>query len=121
MAPRKPIRPGVKTESKPEQKKRAEKQKSNEPGIWDMIKSFVSDERTRFVAGLMLLLGVLYLIMAFISYFISHHGASIVRNQGNALRHPELDIHYGSLLIAHFYSQMVWSFILCYYIFYWTD
>ena len=71
MAPRKPIRPGVKTESKPEQKKRAEKQKSNEPGIWDMIKSFVSDERTRFVAGLMLLLGVLYLIMAFISYFIS--------------------------------------------------
>ena len=71
MAPRKPIRPGVKTDPKPEQKKRAEKQKSNEPGIWDMIKSFVSDERTRFVAGLMLLLGVLYLIMAFISYFIS--------------------------------------------------
>jgi len=79
MAPRKPIKPASKAESKAEPKKeiksepkkQAEKPKSNEPGLWDSIKSFFVDERTRFIAGILLLLGVLYLTLAFISYFFT--------------------------------------------------
>ena len=79
MAPRKPIKPASKAESKAESKKeikaeprkQAEKPKSNEPGLVDNIKSFIVDERTRFIAGILLLLGVLYLTLAFISYFFT--------------------------------------------------
>lgn len=75
MAPRKPIKPTSKTESKgeirSETKKRQEKTKSNEPGLWDKTKAFVTDERIRFIAGILLLIGVLYLLLAFISYFFT--------------------------------------------------
>jgi len=75
MAPRKPIKPTSKTESKRElksgNKKREEKTKSNEPGFWDKARSFVTDERLRFIAGILLLIGVLYFLLAFISYFFT--------------------------------------------------
>ncbi len=75
MAPRKPIKPTSKTESKRElksgNKKRQEKTKSNEPGLWDKARSFVTDERLRFIAGILLLIGVLYFLLAFISYFFT--------------------------------------------------
>lgn len=78
MAPRKPIKPSAKTDTrrdnKAESKKKPEKvqkPKSDEPGIWDLFKAFVTDERTRFVAGILVLLGVLYLSLAFVSYFFT--------------------------------------------------
>ncbi|MDD3080414.1 MAG: DNA translocase FtsK [Paludibacter sp.] len=83
MAPRKPIKPISKAaDAKSESKKifsqestrkqpKPPKPKSNEPGIWDHIKVFLTDERTRFVAGALLMLGVLYFSLAFISYFFT--------------------------------------------------
>ncbi|MDX9920019.1 MAG: DNA translocase FtsK 4TM domain-containing protein [Paludibacter sp.] len=83
MAPRKPVKPNRinenKTESKAEVKKDIKKEpKKNtgtstgdEKGFFAAIKEFVFDERTRFVAGILMLLGVLYVAMAFISYFFT--------------------------------------------------
>jgi len=77
MAPRKPIKPTSKTESKRElksgNKKREEKTKSNEPGLWDKARSFVTDERLRFIAGILLLIGV-YIFVGV--YFVLFTGAA---------------------------------------------
>jgi S-DNA-T family DNA segregation ATPase FtsK/SpoIIIE len=79
MAPRKPIKPTSKAETKTESKNefRSENPKKNKPAthnhsaFFQDVKAFVTDERTRFVMGVLLLLGVLYLSLAFVSYFFT--------------------------------------------------
>ena len=59
----------VKKDIKKEPKKNTGTSTGDEKGFFAAIKEFVFDERTRFVAGILMLLGVLYVAMAFISYF----------------------------------------------------
>lgn len=83
MAPKKPVKPNRinenKTESKAEVKKEIKKEpkknsdipSGNEKSTFVAIKEFITDERTRFVVGILVLLAVLYVAMAFISYFFT--------------------------------------------------
>lgn len=85
MAPRKPSKPGSKPEIKSEAKeqpksvskpqKPTERKKptnnADEPGLSLSVKGFFTDERTRFVAGVLVFLAVVYLIIAFVSYFFT--------------------------------------------------
>src|ERR1035437_5560606 len=73
MAPKKPIKtitkPEFRQESKPDLKKQNQTQKSKEPGFGQNVKAFVTDERTRFILGIAILIGVIFLLISFISYF----------------------------------------------------
>ena len=73
MAPKKPIKtitkPEFRQESKPDLKKQNQTQKSKEPGFGQNVKAFVTDERTRFILGIAVLIGVIFLSISFISYF----------------------------------------------------
>jgi DNA segregation ATPase FtsK/SpoIIIE, S-DNA-T family len=73
MAPKKPIKTIPKPESRPELKSTFKKQSRsndpNEPGFGVKLKTFLTDERTRIVMGIAVLMGVLFLFMSFISYF----------------------------------------------------
>jgi len=75
MAPRKPIKATPKPDQRPEPKLQPKAEKkvvnSDEPGIGVKFKIFITDERTRFVVGLGLLLGALFLFLSFISYFFT--------------------------------------------------
>jgi len=77
MAPKKPIKTTAtpKPELKPEQKLQTKPDKkisnSNEPGLWQKTKLFVTDERTRIVLGIMVGLAVLFLFVSFLSYFFT--------------------------------------------------
>lgn len=79
MAPRKPIKPIQKPEQKQEFKSTSSnnsttthKQNSGDNfGFWKGLVSFVTDERTRFVAGIFVILAVLYFVLAFVSYFFT--------------------------------------------------
>jgi S-DNA-T family DNA segregation ATPase FtsK/SpoIIIE len=76
MAPKKPIKNTPKPETKPEPKsepKQTKKPKNPETeiGFWKSTKLFITDERTRFVIGLGLIIGTLYLFMSFVSYFFT--------------------------------------------------
>ena len=72
MAPKKPIKI-PKPEPRPETKSTSGKQrqtpKMNEAIFGAKLKSFLSDERTRIILGIGVLLGVLFLFMSFVSYF----------------------------------------------------
>jgi S-DNA-T family DNA segregation ATPase FtsK/SpoIIIE len=69
MAPRKPIKNISKPAATAEIKYQKQQKKSNEPGVGHRIKVFVTDERTRFILGIAILIGVLFLLISFISYF----------------------------------------------------
>jgi S-DNA-T family DNA segregation ATPase FtsK/SpoIIIE len=69
MAPRKPIKNSSKPAATAEIKYQKQQKKSNEPGVGHKIKGFVTDERTRFILGIAILIGVLFLLISFISYF----------------------------------------------------
>jgi S-DNA-T family DNA segregation ATPase FtsK/SpoIIIE len=73
MAPRKPIK--VKPQQKPEQKVQSKPEtkgkKSDGRSFGGNFMLFVRDERTRFILGLGLLLGVLFLFLSFVSYFFT--------------------------------------------------
>lgn len=75
MAPKKPIKNTPKPEATPEVKPKAEKiripRDPNAPGIGTKIKTFFLDERTRLVMGICVLLGVLFILVSFISYFFT--------------------------------------------------
>ena len=79
MAPRKPIKPSQKPETKQEFRStnRPENKTSNKPtnepsvSFWSNLVSFFTDERTRFVAGIFVILAVLYFSLAFVSYFFT--------------------------------------------------
>ncbi|HQG67024.1 MAG TPA: hypothetical protein PLW20_00275, partial [Paludibacteraceae bacterium] len=69
MAPKKPVKNGGRTTSGKVQKK--SEKKSSGSGFGKKIASFFTDERTHFIVGFMLLLVMLYLMLAFVSYFFT--------------------------------------------------
>ena len=75
MAPKKPIkstpRPEPRPEPKTESKSNKQSAKSNENSFWKRFKYIVTDERTRFVIGIVVLLSTIYLLVSFISYFFT--------------------------------------------------
>ncbi|MFA5045428.1 MAG: DNA translocase FtsK [Paludibacter sp.] len=75
MAPKKPIKTTPKNETRPEQKTQPKpepkKRNSDEPGLWGRFILFLKDERTHFILGLGLFIGVLFLFLSFISYFFT--------------------------------------------------
>jgi S-DNA-T family DNA segregation ATPase FtsK/SpoIIIE len=77
MAPKKPIKPNPKPESKPEQKttdsktNKTPKKATEHQSFWKSLKLFLTDERTRFIVGLGLFIGTLFLFMSFVSYFFT--------------------------------------------------
>jgi len=79
MAPKKPIKNIPKPEAKAElrqepkfeQKRIKPPKKTGEPGFGSKIIHFLTDERTRIILGICLFLGVLFLLVAFVSYFFT--------------------------------------------------
>ena len=75
MAPKKPIKTTLnnnyRTEPKSSPKPEQKKAKSNEPGFWKKLVLFFKDERTHFIVGLGLFIGVLFLLLSFVSYFFT--------------------------------------------------
>ena len=75
MAPKKPIKTTPKQETKLDTKSQPKTDKKltnpNEPGFGKKLKDFITAERTRFIVGLGLLLGVLFLCLSFVSYFFT--------------------------------------------------
>ena len=69
MAPRKPIKSSPRPETKPEPKYQKPPKKSNEPGAGRKFINFFTDERTRFILGIAVLIGVVFIFISFISYF----------------------------------------------------
>lgn len=80
MAPRKPVKPTQKSESKRDIKSATRpaskvsspsKPASENTGFFRSLKLFLTDDRTRFVAGIFTFIGALYLLLAFVSYFFT--------------------------------------------------
>lgn len=75
MAPKKPIkstpRQEPRQEPKAERKNQKQRATTNESGFGTKVKLFITDERTRFVMGIAILIGVLFLLVSFISYFFT--------------------------------------------------
>ncbi len=79
MAPRKPIKtiskpepkPEPRPEPKPERKSQKTVDKTEKSDFGEKLKYFLTDERTRFVVGIMILIGTVYLFVSFISYFFT--------------------------------------------------
>jgi S-DNA-T family DNA segregation ATPase FtsK/SpoIIIE len=69
MAPKKPIKNISKPASTAEIKYQKKEKISNGPGAGRKIINFFSDERTRFILGTAVLIGVIFLLISFISYF----------------------------------------------------
>jgi S-DNA-T family DNA segregation ATPase FtsK/SpoIIIE len=69
MAPKKPIKNISKPTSTAEIKYQKKEKISNGPGAGRKIINFFSDERTRFILGTAVLIGVIFLLISFISYF----------------------------------------------------
>jgi S-DNA-T family DNA segregation ATPase FtsK/SpoIIIE len=87
MAPKKPIKatPKLEFEQKPQAKTQSKAEKKvvdpNEPKFGEKIKRFFTDERTRLILGMLLSFVVIFMFVAFASYFFT--GAadqSIVQN-----------------------------------------
>ena len=75
MAPKKPIKTIPKPEPRPELKAERKSQKptekTNQNGFWKMAKHILTDERTHFVIGIVVLISTVYLLVSFISYFFT--------------------------------------------------
>ncbi len=74
MAPKRPTKPNSTSATKYDEvryTKAKPKSTQDEISIWTQIKHFLTDERTRFVVGFIVLLSVLYVVLAFISYFFT--------------------------------------------------
>ena len=71
MAPKKPIKTIPKPEPKQEQAKQKSKPKNEQNGFWKKIIEFITDDRTRVVLGIGVLLIVLFMLVSFVSYFVT--------------------------------------------------
>jgi S-DNA-T family DNA segregation ATPase FtsK/SpoIIIE len=75
MAPRKPIKTISKPEHQPESKQERKNQKkaahSNKTGFGKKLMNFITDERIGFIMGIVVLIGVCFMLVSFISYFFS--------------------------------------------------
>jgi len=69
MAPKKPIKSSPRPEVKPEPKYQKQQSKSNGPGAGRKIINFFTDERTRIIMGIAVIIGVIFIFISFISYF----------------------------------------------------
>ena len=69
MAPKKPIKTSPRHESTPDFRNQRQPKKTNGPGAGYKIKAFVTDERTRFIVGISIMIGIIFLFLSFISYF----------------------------------------------------
>ncbi|MDD4970177.1 MAG: DNA translocase FtsK 4TM domain-containing protein [Paludibacter sp.] len=69
MAPKKPIKTSPRPELKSEPKNQKTQKQSNGPDAGRKIIDFVTDERTRFILGIAVIIGVIFLFISFISYF----------------------------------------------------
>ena len=69
MAPKKPIKTSFRAESTPDFRNQRQPKKTNGPGVGYKIKAFVTDERTRFIIGIGIMIGIIFLFLSFISYF----------------------------------------------------
>jgi len=69
MAPKKPIKTNFRTESTSDFKNQKQPKKTKGPGAGYKIKAFVTDERTRFIVGIGIMIGIIFLFLSFISYF----------------------------------------------------
>ena len=76
MAPKKPIKPAPRTETRTEtiaepKVKSTKAKPSNEKIGFQSLKSFITDEKTRYIIGILLLFVVLYFTLAMLSYFFT--------------------------------------------------
>ena len=79
MAPKKPIKntqkPEIKAEAKNEprfqQNKNKETKTQDGPSLGTKFINFITDERTRIILGIMVFLGVIFLLVSFVSYFFT--------------------------------------------------
>ncbi len=79
MAPRKPIKPSQKPDAKKEfknisrtdNKTSSQRNSTENSSFWKGLVLFFKDERTHFVAGIFVIIGVLYFTLAFVSYFFT--------------------------------------------------
>jgi S-DNA-T family DNA segregation ATPase FtsK/SpoIIIE len=79
MAPRKPIKPSQKPESKQEfknittteNKTSSQRNNNDNASFWKGLINFFKDDRTHFVAGIFVIIIVLYFTLAFVSYFFT--------------------------------------------------
>jgi len=75
MAPRKPIKnipkPEPRSEQKVDGKGKKQKAPANPNSFWSRFKYIMSDERTSFVIGILVLITAIYLLVSFISYFFT--------------------------------------------------
>ncbi len=79
MAPRKPIKPSQRPETKqefrstatPENKATSQHNNKDNSSFWKGLVSFFKDDRTHFVAGIFVIIIVLYFTLAFVSYFFT--------------------------------------------------
>ena len=75
MAPKKPIKtnpvPEVRPEPKTERKVQKQTVKTNKPGIWKRLNYIITDERTRFVIGIAVIICFVFLLVSLISYFFT--------------------------------------------------
>ena len=77
MAPKKPIKstPKEQTQNMFESSSFVKSEKKsnqvNQPSLWSKFVGFLNDEKTSFIVGLLLLFGVLFLLISFISYFFT--------------------------------------------------
>ncbi len=75
MAPKKPIKtnpvPEVRPEPKAERKVQKQTVKTNKPGIWKRLNYIITDERTRFVIGIAVIICFVFLLVSLISYFFT--------------------------------------------------
>jgi len=69
MAPKKPIKTIHKPQPTPDIKKQKRQRDPNEPGLFHKLIAFFKNERTCFVFGIAVLIGVVFLFISFISYF----------------------------------------------------
>src|ERR1035437_2541503 len=69
MAPKKPIKTISRAETKPEPRIQKQAKISNGPGAGRKIINFVTDERTRVILGIAVLIGVIFVLISFVSYF----------------------------------------------------
>jgi len=69
MAPKRPIKNISRPEPTLEFKKAKRQQKPDGPGPMRKLINFFSDERTRFILGTAVLIGIFFLLISFVSYF----------------------------------------------------
>ncbi len=109
MAPKKPIKTIQKPEPRQESKQKTERkstEKSDSTGFWKRTKYILTDERTRFVVGIIILISTIYLFVSFISYFFTGTADfSKIESSTVIDKAPRTDIHNWSSIIGAYLAE----------------